>query len=132
MAEDAEAEHPRVHSCSTSCSVCQAHGCFTCPGCSLHYDASDHGPTLLLQHKKVEAPADEKAYFVLGNRCIEMSGGFCALLDGASILHGAWRMKPLEDTCWRQLLEKRGRERVVAVAAAAAAVVAAVAAANFW
>ena len=92
------AEHLGVSSCSTTCSVCQAYGCSSCPGCCLHYDVRDHGPTLLLQHQKVEAPADEKAYFVLGDRCIEMSGGFCALFDGASILHGAWSMKPPEDT----------------------------------
>ncbi len=92
------AEHLGVPSCGTTCSICQAYGCSSCPGCCLHYDARDHGLTLLLQHQKVEARADEKAYFVLGNRCIEMSGGFCALFDGASILHGAWSMKPPEDT----------------------------------
>ena len=60
MAEDAEAEHLGVPSCSTTCSICQAHGGFSCPGCSLHFGVSDHQ-----QHKKVEALADEKVYFVL-------------------------------------------------------------------
>eukprot|EP00972_Heterocapsa_arctica_P076661 11308728-Heterocapsa_arctica.AAC.1 len=61
------AKHLGVPSCSTTCSICMAHGCSSSPGCSLHYDMRDRVPTLLLQHQRVEAAADEKAYFVLGD-----------------------------------------------------------------
>eukprot|EP00931_Biecheleriopsis_adriatica_P117010 TRINITY_DN92576_c0_g1_i1.p1 TRINITY_DN92576_c0_g1~~TRINITY_DN92576_c0_g1_i1.p1 ORF type:complete len:371 (-),score=38.35 TRINITY_DN92576_c0_g1_i1:8-1120(-) len=81
-----------VPSCRQSCKRCmKPGGCIDCEDCCLHVD-NDHSASLLLGLQEANPAANQRAFFVLGEKAFPLEGGRAFVFDGAMVPHGVWCM----------------------------------------